>query len=99
MSCGYEGSHFGAHYPDATCIDRYLWDLDSCDEPGGPLFSGGDVPCPCCNTSQYVRDSIEDRPSLCKGNARQRRVQRRALMRKVRGWAVIPFAHTTGGAA
>ena len=33
MSCGYQGKHFGAWYEDAICIDGYLWDLDSCDEP------------------------------------------------------------------
>ena len=31
-----------------------MWDLDSCDEPGGPLSSGGEVPCPNCNRSEYV---------------------------------------------
>lgn len=83
MSCGYEGSHFGARYPDAQCCDGYLWDLDSCDEPGGPLFSGGDVPCPCCNTREY----IEGGDSRLTGNARQRRTQMRALIRKVQSWA------------
>lgn len=23
---------FGASYPDARCINGYLWDLDKCDE-------------------------------------------------------------------
>lgn len=41
--------YFGASYPDAVCIDGFLWDLDSCDEPGGPLYQGGDSPCPFCN--------------------------------------------------
>lgn len=36
---------FGARYPDATCIDGYLWDLDSGDEPGC-LSKGGEDPCP-----------------------------------------------------
>lgn len=82
MSCGYTGSHFGAYYPDAICIDGYLWDLDSCDEPGGPLFSGGETECPCCNTRGYVVgiDPLS-------GNAKQRRKARRALMRKVWTWA------------
>lgn len=55
---------FGAHYPDATCIDGFLWDLDSCDEPGGALYTGGDYPCPYCNARDfldYLKDEIEDR--------------------------------------
>ena len=47
--CDYTGYDFGAPYPDSCCIDGYLWDLDSCDEPGGGLRSGGDIPCPRCN--------------------------------------------------
>lgn len=82
MSCGYQGCHFGATYPDAICIDGYLWDLDSCDEPGGDLYSGGEVECPCCNTRNYV---VGIRPMS--GNAKQRRRERRALMRKVWKWA------------
>lgn len=46
--CGYTGHDFGAPYPDSTCIDGFLWDLDSCDEPGGGLTHGGDIPCPQC---------------------------------------------------
>lgn len=84
--CDYQGPHFGAFYPDAGCIDGYLWDLDSCDEPGGPLYSGGDVPCPCCNTWEYI-SNVCPAPS---GNARQRRVHRRVLARKVRSWAGVP---------
>jgi len=80
VSCGYEGTHFGAYYPDAACIDGYLWDLDRCDEPGGPLYNGGDIPCPCCNTREYIGIT----PS---GNAKQRRTKIRILMRKVRSWA------------
>lgn len=59
-SCGYTGRHFGARYPDAWCIDGYLWDLDSCDEPGGPLFEGGDIPCPGCNADEYAEYVRED---------------------------------------
>ena len=44
---------FGATYPDATCIDGHLWDLDKCDENG--LYSSGDnPPCPFCNTEAFV---------------------------------------------
>ena len=27
--CGIEFPQFGANYPDARCIDGYLWDMDS----------------------------------------------------------------------
>lgn len=56
-----EFPHFGAHYPDARCVDGYLWDLDSCDD--GFLTSGGDAPCPVCNTRQYVGDMIDNEVS------------------------------------
>lgn len=32
--CNYAGHEFGASYPDSICIEGYLWDADSCDEPG-----------------------------------------------------------------
>ena len=41
---------FGASYPDARCINGYLWDLDKCDENGN-LYGVGDIPCPFCNLS------------------------------------------------
>jgi len=53
-----EFPHFGARYPDARCIDGYLWDLDS-DENGG-LTHGGDDPCPFCNTEAYIEFRIGD---------------------------------------
>lgn len=81
MSCGYQGKHFGAWYEDAICIDGYLWDLDSCDEPGGLLYNGGEDACPCCNTAEYVAVF----PVM--GNSKQRRHARRAMMRKVWKWA------------
>jgi hypothetical protein len=82
MTCGYEAPHFGAPYPDARCIDGYLWDLDSGD--GQYLTIGGDVPCPACNTIEYIRCS-GSQPS---GNARQRRRVLRIAVRKVRLWAM-----------
>lgn len=39
---------FGASYPDATCIDGLLWDLDSGSSPD-ILTSGGEYPCPFCD--------------------------------------------------
>jgi hypothetical protein len=83
LGCQYEASHFGARYPDATCHEGYLWDLDSCDEPGGPLTHGGDTPCPWCNTAEHI-EWMDRRFS---GSARQRRVARRALITEVRAWA------------
>ncbi len=82
MSCGYRGSHFGATYEDAICINGYLWDLDSCDEPGGDLYSGGDIGCPCCNVKAYL-DYYEFRPL---GNAKQRRTDRRKAIRQIQAW-------------
>lgn len=43
---------FGARYPDATCIDGYLWDLDKCE--GGELYGEGEIPCPFCNTEAFI---------------------------------------------
>lgn len=59
MSCDFHESYFGAQYPDACCIDGFLWDLDSCDVPGGDLTSGGEVPCPQCNHGAWL-DRFED---------------------------------------
>ena len=56
--CDYTGSHFGASYPDACCINGYLWDLDSGDEDG--FTNGGDLPCPACNTAEYLNDAREE---------------------------------------
>lgn len=83
LGCNYEATTFGAHYPDGTCIDGYMWDLDSCDESGGGLTSGGDIPCPFCNTAEHIYWN-DDKLT---GNARQRRKQRRALIAKVQAWA------------
>jgi hypothetical protein len=58
--CGYTGYDFGAVYPDSICIEGYLWDLDSCEVPGGPLFHGGDIACPECNHRQWLFDQRED---------------------------------------
>jgi hypothetical protein len=52
-SCGYRGFEFGGGYLDAVCIDGHLWDLDSCEVPGGPLYHGGNIGCPKCNPDDY----------------------------------------------
>ena len=57
--CQYSGRDFGASYPDSVCIDGFLWDADSCDEPGGGLLHGGEIPCPQCNAEArkaYLKD-------------------------------------------
>ena len=58
--CDYQGQHFGASYEDGACIDVFLWDLDSCDEPGGLLSFGGEIPCPNCNAKDYEKYYEED---------------------------------------
>ncbi len=80
LGCEYVGGHFGAWYPDACCIDGYLWDLDSCDEPGGGLSHGGDIPCPKCNTREYVEYAGEIPIS---GNSRQRRIAKRKSIKVI----------------
>ena len=58
LGCNYAGHEFGAHYPDSVCIDGYLWDADS--DEGGMLTSGGDWPCPRCNTVEYLQDAVSE---------------------------------------
>lgn len=48
---------FGARYPDATCIDGYLWDLDKYED--GHLYGGGEEPCPFCNTDQFLERHVD----------------------------------------
>lgn len=45
---------FGATYPDATCIEGRLWDLDKYEN--GKLYGGGEHPCPFCNTEEFIQD-------------------------------------------
>lgn len=53
-----EFPYFGASYPDARCVDGYLWDLDKCDDNG--LYSNGDnPPCPFCNTESFINYHTE----------------------------------------
>jgi RNA polymerase subunit RPABC4/transcription elongation factor Spt4 len=83
LGCNYEAPTFGARYPDGTCVDGWMWDLDSCDEPGGSLMDGGDQPCPFCNTVEF----IEWCGPVFSGSAHQRRVARRREIKRVREWA------------
>ena len=56
--CNIEFPHFGASYPDAHCIDGYLWDMDSYEDGGYTI--GGDDPCPFCNTEEWLKDVLDD---------------------------------------
>ena len=58
--CGIEFPYFGANYPDARCIDGYLWDMDSVDESLGGFTIGGDDPCPVCNTKEWLEQVMEN---------------------------------------
>lgn len=59
LGCGIEFPHFGASYPDAKCINGWLWDLDS-GGPGEGLSIGGDDPCPICNTEAWLERVMEN---------------------------------------
>ena len=62
-SCGIEFPYFGASYPDAICIDGYLWDMDSGEayEDGVSYSYGGDdYPCPVCNTKEWLERVMEN---------------------------------------
>lgn len=56
--CGIEYPHFGARYPDAKCIDGYLWDMDSYED--GFFTIGGDDPCPVCNTEMWLEMVLDN---------------------------------------
>lgn len=96
LGCNYEAPTFGARYPDGTCIDGYMWDLDSCDEPGGGLAHGGDEPCPWCNTAEFIKWNGDANVS---GNAHQRRKAVRAVTKRVRAWAENRSSFPPAGAA
>lgn len=50
-----EFPYFGAAYPDARCIGGYLYDLDDCNENGNLIERGNYIPCPFCNTEEFVK--------------------------------------------
>lgn len=60
---------FGARYPDATCIDGFLWDLDKYED--GQLYGGGEIPCPFCNTEACVEYFYEDEGVESEEDAKQ----------------------------
>lgn len=49
-----EFPYFGATYPDARCVGGYLYDMDDCNENGNLIERGNDIPCPFCNTEEFV---------------------------------------------
>ena len=49
---------FGASYEDGLCIEGYMWDADSGDGDGF-LYTGGEIPCPKCNTAAYLEEQAE----------------------------------------
>lgn len=54
-----EFPYFGATYPDARCINGYLWDLDKVTAEGGLYTTGDNPPCPFCNMEEYINDNWE----------------------------------------
>lgn len=56
--CNIEFPHFGASYPDAHCIDGYLWDMDSYED--GCYTIGGYDPCPFCNTDEWLKIVLDN---------------------------------------
>lgn len=59
-----EFPYFGANYPDATCIDGYLYDLDNCDVNGNLYEPSEKIPCPFCNKEEYFMDKEEDSAAM-----------------------------------
>ena len=62
-----EFPYFGATYPDARCIDGYLWDLDSHTHNEGDMqffSSGGERPCPFCNTEAFMQECEDNEENM-----------------------------------
>ena len=45
---------FGARYPDASCIDGNLYDLDDCDAEGNLYERYEYNPCPFCRKDEFI---------------------------------------------
>lgn len=56
MKCEWQGYGFGAPYQDACCSEGLVFDLDSCDEPGGPLTHTNEEACPQCRGAGEIKD-------------------------------------------
>lgn len=46
--------YWGAKYPDACCVNGELCDLDRCDENGNLYEPIDYVPCPFCQTEDFI---------------------------------------------
>lgn len=46
---------FGANYPDATCMDGILYDLDNVGDDGVLIKPLEEIPCPFCRTEEFIR--------------------------------------------
>lgn len=42
-------------YPDATCIDGILYDLDNVGDDGVLIKPLEEIPCPFCRTEEFIR--------------------------------------------
>lgn len=49
-----EFSFFGATYPDARCVGGHLYDMDDCDKNGNLLERDNNIPCPFCDTDEFI---------------------------------------------
>lgn len=47
--------YFGADYPDARCVNGYLWNIECYDENGNLYQQENDQPCPFCNTEEFIK--------------------------------------------
>jgi flavodoxin len=55
---------FGARYPDARCIDGFLWDMDKYED--GMFYGGGEDLCPFCNTEAFLKEQEENEEDMDK---------------------------------
>lgn len=55
---------FGAKYPDARCVDGYLYDMDNCNDEGQVYLTGEEHPCPFCNTEKFTEEQKDNEQDL-----------------------------------
>lgn len=56
---------FGASYPDARCVDGYLFDMDDCNDEGMVYVNDDhEYPCPFCNTKEFMQDKKDNEENL-----------------------------------
>ena len=61
-----EFPYFGGHYPDARCINGQLYDLDRCDESGSLYEMHEYLPCPFCNTEEFLKEQEDNEADMGK---------------------------------